>query len=87
MASGSDIAQRMRDSDLETLAAFVANSQPGSQASEAAKAELTRREILLHGETARAQQNAAKYTLWTAIVAAIAAVVSIFALLYQIFGR
>jgi hypothetical protein len=81
---GSDLAQQMRDTSLEHLAAVVANMEPGSRASEAAKAELTRREIIAQQDAARAQQEAARYTkanarwmFWSAIVVAITSLLSL----------
>jgi hypothetical protein len=81
---GSDLAQQMRDATLEHLAAVAAGSDPGTRNFEAAKAELTRREIIAQQEAARAQQEAARYTkqnalwmFWSVVVVAITSLLSL----------
>jgi hypothetical protein len=81
----------MREAPLEHLSAIVANTDPGSRASEAAKAELTRREILTAQGTAQAQIDAARYTkenarwmFWSVIVVAVTAIAN---LAWQIWGH
>jgi hypothetical protein len=81
----------MRDAPLEHLASVIANTDPGSRASEAAKAELTRREIIAQQEAALSQQEAARYTkqnarwmFWSVVVVAITSFLS---LAWQIWGR
>jgi hypothetical protein len=90
-ADGDDLARRMREATLEHLAAVVANTDPGSRSSNAAKAELTRREILTQQSAAKAQEEAARYTrqtarwmFWSVIVVAVS---SIIGLAWQILGH
>jgi hypothetical protein len=61
-AEPPSLADQMRDAPLEHLAGVIAGTDPGSRASEAAKAELTRRQILAEQGTAQAQVDAARYT-------------------------
>ncbi len=71
----SDLATQMRGATLDHLSALIANSDPGSRASEAAKAELTRRDISVAQQAAQAQIDSARYTrdnarwmFWSVIV-------------------
>jgi hypothetical protein len=84
------LAQQMHEATLEELVGFAARD-PGSQFSEAAKAELSRPEIFAQQEAARAQQEAAHYTkqsarwmFWSVVVVAITSLAS---LGWQIWSR
>jgi hypothetical protein len=74
MPQGQDLATQIRTNSLEELAARIASSAVGSQVSEAARAELTRREILATQKAADAQVLAAdaqvknaRWVFWSVI--------------------
>jgi hypothetical protein len=79
-----NLATQMREAPLEHLAAVIANTDPGSRASEAAKAELTRRDIMAAEGTVRWQKEAAIYTkanarwmFWSVVVVAVTSILNI----------
>ncbi|HEY8872675.1 MAG TPA: hypothetical protein VIM52_06565 [Stellaceae bacterium] len=72
-----DLGTQMRESSLEHLSGLIANSAVGSQVAEAAKAELTRREILTTQEAATAQVKNARWMFWSVIVVALTSLVNL----------